>query len=96
MRFEELNIRDQVVLTKDEVFRITKEIFSRPSDLMAYIQAKTISADQAKSIFIAINKLNTSRCICCRVFTFDARSPIAAELEPLIEIAQKTVRMRRY
>ena len=98
MMFAEMTAEDRITYTKREFSAIVRNIFENPETLKTYISDKKLSNDQSKVVLAIINKLNSKTCACCR--KFDATklkvTPIEAELEPLLDIAQVNVKSKSY
>ena len=98
MNFSELSIHDKISLTKGEFCKVVQRIFEDPESLKTMVSDKIISNDQSKNIFKMINTLNSKSCACCRKFDSSKLqiNPIEPTLDPLLEIAQANVKLRKY
>lgn len=96
--FSDLTINDRVAYTKREFSALIKTIFENPETLKSFINDKKLSNDQAKVVLKTVDTLNSKSCGCCRRFdpTKLQLTPIVAELEPILDIAQTNVKARSY
>lgn len=99
MMFKDFGIRDQVSLIKNEFVALAKLMFEHPESIKAnFIANKRLTNSQAKEIFLSVDKLNMSKCSCCRKLNINLlkSKPVDKELEPLIDIAQSIVKTKTF
>lgn len=98
MHFSDLSVNERISYMKREFSALIKSIFENPELLKSFIDQKRISNDQGKIVLSIINSLNSKSCVCCRKFdaTKLRTTPIERELEPLLDIAQTTVKEKRF
>jgi hypothetical protein len=97
MDFSKLSSDAQLEIIKKEFAILVHQIFDDPNILSSFVRETRISKSQGRSIMRHINTLNAETCSCCRKFDQDKlKLPIKAELEPLIDIVQSSVKHKQY
>lgn len=96
MRFDDLSVKDQISVVKNEVSDLFKNVFQDPSILTKYLNEGKLTKEQIKPALTCLRKFNASNCGCCMRLDLNKlnSSSLEADLEPFLEICQSLARSR--
>lgn len=98
VNFNQLNPMQQIQFTRTEFMHIAKALFESPEMMKQWLLDKWITNEQAKAVLTGLDRLSRKNCYCCKRFDqmLVAMTPIDQDLQPLLEIAKRTVKAKLY